>query len=602
MPVADTSYSILDNPTTSGGGGGTNLNIISSRNTIEVEREGDTVDLNVANDESRNFFVRNFHELMDAIQTIANLYISGDTKGNVIQLLGNIDMTEPTVDDEDNYVLSNGDNLIDIPNKTYNLRQYLRYTKIVSYGAKRALQLLHPNSARTAYDTWQLNVIRFTAENLNIGGDIAAWIGEFGHGEVGRNLPCEYQRYMFSSPGNILYDIKDCYITCCGASQTTPNSFNPFLSMGGTLNAGLWVCSLNMTNCQFIAGRSLTTTDPNLNAPIVINCNWFENRSKTVILKQMTKQVNYTELETGVPNIQIRTDNTASATTAWSSHKWEVTTDGTALIFCVVDNCMVFAPKLALNDLYLEGTPLTPPDNPPTKDYVSLVQILQDLPSAILQEVIWRFGYLFIDVVDDSNDYEGERMTMIPIEPYGDVLLSGMILGYFKHSHISYLRQSHIQRVFVAWDINNGGQIKSDMLQGSGSLRNVDVSIVTYNGERYLSLKTKGAPNALWFIGDTSILMEDLEDFPPITLYYKSDTDKWYSDQARTIEVSFTEDVTAGKFPASLDFGGNTSQVVAGDGTFLNWGDKLGHWTGETANLPPVGSRDANTLYITTDY
>ena len=379
MAVADTDVNIFDDTENSGnggGGGGTNLNIISSRNTIEVEREGNTVDLNVANDESRNFFVRNFHELMDAIQTIANLYISGDTKGNVIQLLGNIDMTAPTVDDEDNYVLSNGDNLIDIPNKTYNLRQYLRYTKIVSYGSKRALQLLHPNSSRTAYDTWQLNVIRFTAENLSIGGDIAAWIGEFGHGDVGRNLPCEYQRYMFSSPGNILYDIKDCYITCCGANQTTPNSFNPFLSMGGTLNAGLWVSSLNMTNCQFIAGRSLTTTDPNLNAPIVINCNWFENRSKTVILKQMTKQVNDTELETGVPNIQIRTDNTASATTAWSSHKWEVATDGTALIFCVVDDCMVFAPKLALNDLYLEGTPLTPPSATPTEDKVSLVEEL----------------------------------------------------------------------------------------------------------------------------------------------------------------------------------------------------------------------------------
>lgn len=585
-----------------GGGGSSDIDIISSRNTIEVSRSGDTFDVNVADEGSRNFFVRNFHEFMDAVQTIANLYIDGDTIGNVIQLVGNIDMTAPTVDDEDNYVLSNGDHLIDLANKTYNFRQYLRYTKIVSYGAKRALQLLHPNSARTAYDTFQLNVIRFTAENISIGGDIAVWIGEFGHGEVGRNLPCEYQRYMFSSAGNILYDIKDCYITCCGANQNAVNSFNPFISMGGTLNAGLWVCSLQMTNCMFIAGRSLTTTDPNLNAPIVINSNWFENRTKTVTLKQMSKQVNDTALETGVPNIQIRTDNTASATSAWSSRKWEVTTDGTALIFCVVDNCMVFAPKLALNDLYLEGTPLTPPDNPPTKDYVSLVQLLQDLPAGILQEVIWRFGYLFIDVVDDSNDYEGVRMTMIPIEPYGDVLFSGMILGYFKHSHIDYLRQSHIQRVFVAWDINNGGQIKSDMLQGSGSLRNVDVSIVTYNGERYLSLKTKGAPNALWFIGDTSILMEDLEDFPPITLYYKSDTDKWYSDQARTIEVSFTEDVTAGKFPASLDFGGNTSQVVAGDGTFLNWGDKLGHWTGETANLPPVGSRDANTLYITTDY
>lgn len=165
MAVADTDVNIFADTENSGngggGGGGTDVTIYSSRNTLEAEEVSPGVwNLNVKSETGRNFYVRNFHELMDAIQTIANLYISGDTVGNVIQLLGNIDMTAPTVDDEENYVLSNGDNLIDIPNKTYNFRQYLRYTKIVSYGSKRALQLLHPNSSRTAYDTWQLNVDR----------------------------------------------------------------------------------------------------------------------------------------------------------------------------------------------------------------------------------------------------------------------------------------------------------------------------------------------------------------------------------------------------------------------------------------------------------
>lgn len=604
-----------------GGGGGADIDIISSRNTIEVSRSGDIFDVNVANEDSRNFFVKNFHEFMDAVQTIANLYIDGDTVGNVIQLLGNIDMTAPTADDEANYVLSNGDYLIDLPNKTYNLRQYLRYTKIVSYGAKRVLQLLHPNAARTSYDTFQLNVIRLTAENIGIGGDIAAWIDEFHHGDVSRSLPCEFQRYLFSSPGNVYYDLRSCNITCSGASQTTPNAFNPLLTMGNTLNAGLWVSAMYLTDCRFIAGRSLNTPDPNLNAPIVINSNWFENRRKILQFKQMSKEVNDTVAETGAPNIQIRTDNVAQAQTTWRSHQWEVTTDGTALVSCSAgEDCLAFAPKLALNDLYLQGTPLTPPGNPPTKNFVSLVSLLQNQGRQVIDSQSLEY---FIGQINGNDDF---------VRVDGNVVFSRFFeysnnfIFFDAHGHIDvektlYLMpiRGYVQLCGLLYGTNYGesatcqtiyaecGGVGNSILKNSvkgaraQGLKSADIEVIEYNGENYLALVKNWSGGDLFIKGYSSLTQEEIDE-DLILLYYDGTRQKWYSDSDLTQEVSFTVLETSGRFPASLDFGGNTSQVVAGDGTFLNWGDKLGYWEGQTADLPPIGSREANKLYITTDY
>lgn len=381
MPVADTSYSILDNPTTSGGGGGggTDLNFISSRNTIEVEREGDTVDLNVAGDSTRNFLVKNFNEFMDAVKTCGELYVGGDKTQNVIQLLDHIDMTSPTADDEAYYVVE-GNPLIDRTNMRYNFTKYLWNTKIVSYGQTRALQLMCPNQSNTALDTWQIKVIRFFCENLSIGGEIATWKNYFKHNpSLPGNLPVQYQRYLLASDGNLYYDFKDCNITCCGAAQGVANSYNPFVSMGSSFYSdyGLWASAFYMKNCMFISGRDTGgNSDGNLNAPIVINSNFHENRRKILSFKQMAKQVNATSLETGVPNIQIRSD--VDYSTNWQTYKWEVSTDGTSLISCQFGiNCMTFSTHLALNDLYIQGQPTLQPEGATnTYDWVSLVDVL----------------------------------------------------------------------------------------------------------------------------------------------------------------------------------------------------------------------------------
>lgn len=563
------------------GGGMTDIAIISSRNTIEVSRSGDIFDVNVANEDSRNFFVKNFHEFMDAVQTIANLYIAGDKVGNVIQLIGNIDMTDPSAEDEANYILSNGDNLIDRANMTYNFRQYLHYTKIVSYGAKRSLQLLTPNAARTAYDTWQFNVIRLTAENIGIGGDIAAWIDEFKHGYVSRSLPCEFQRYLFSSPGNVYYDLRSCNITCAGASQNTPNAFNPLIKMDNTLNAGIWISAMYFTDCRFIAGRSLLTPDPDLNAPIVINSNWFEERRKILQLKQMSKEVNDTVLETGAPNIQIRTDDVNQAQTTWESYQWEVSTDGTALVSCSAgEDCLAFAPKLALNDLYLQGTELTPAGNPPTENYVSLVEILKKI-NITFDFGATNSGQTLLCIADVTSMMTGH---------FQSVGIAGMLFALPQPSASG--NDVALQRI-IAYGKSEYPRLRIDNDTNEG----IAPFVIQYSSKYYLALRRKRSERytKVSLLGQTYGL-----NITPFCLYSNPAGTSWFSDEdhTQTITLSFVRNPEAIK----TWFGGTTDNVVAGDGSLLNWGDKLGYWIGTTANLPAVGSRESNKLYITTDY
>ena len=497
------------------------------------------------------------------------------------------------------------------------------------------MQLLTPNAGRTSYDTWQLNIIRLTAENIGIGGDIAAWIDEFHHGAVSRSLPCEFQRYLFSSPGNVYYDLRSCNITCAGASQTTPNAFNPLLTMDNTLNASLWVSAMYLTDCRFIAGRSLFTPDPNLNAPIVINSNWFENRRKILQFKQMSKEVNDTALETGAPNIQIRTDNVAQAQTTWRSHQWEVTTDGTALVSCSAgEDCLAFAPKLAMNDLYLQGTPLTPAGNPPTENFVSLVDLLQNMGEGVVitpdndpinsgdvilgqrqnetgNGQVKRFGMWNlasfirqdIGLIDFyiydpyNNDSRLILVSEVKTTDNSSNQLNGIV--YYNVS-MNDVVDGCIQKIYVSW--NHGAySVRTDLLKASGEIIPIKPCIVQYNNKYYIALQQFGKSSSIYFLGRQTLGLR--ANSSPTTLYYDSNTEKWYSDRERTSEVAVTFYVEPERFPANnLDFGGTSSQVVAGNGTFLNWGDKLGYWEGETANLPPVGSRESNKLYITTDY
>lgn len=157
-----------------------------------------------------------------------------------------------------------------------------------------------------------------------------------------------------------------------------------------------------------------------------------------------------------------------------------------------------------------------------------------------------------------------------------------------------------LQKIYVSW--NHGSySVKTDLLAQDGEILPIKPCIVQYQNKYYIALQQIGKHSNIYFLGRQTL---DLSaHITPTALYYNSQTGKWYSDASRTSEVTVTFYAEPERFPANyLDFGGNSSQVVAGDGTFLNWGEKLGFWVGVTSALPPVGSRETNVLYITTDY
>jgi len=603
-----------------GGGGLTDIDIISSRNTIEVEREGDVFDVNIAG-ETREFYVKNFTEFMDAVKTCAEAYLSNDPVQNVIKLLDHIDMTVPTEEDEAKYVV-NGNALIDRANKKYNFGVYLYRTKIVSHGQQRALQLLYPVTGQY-FDTWQISVVRFICENIGLGGEIAVWSDHFHPGSVA-NLPVRFQRYLLSSNGNFYYWLKDCTITCCGAPQNEVNSFNPFIQMGNASNssAGLWVTNLTLDNCRFTAGdHAVNGGHANLNAPIVINSEYRQNRAKEINFKQLSKQVNDSAEETNVPNIQLRSDVPNDVRSNWESYKWSTFSDGSVLFSCdVSEDCIIFTPKLAVNDLYLQGTPLTPPGNPPTENFVSLVSLLQNQGRQVIDSQYLEY---FIGQITGNDDF---------VRVDGNIVLSRFFeysnnfIFFDEHSHIDvektlYLMpiRGYVQLCGLLYGTDYGvsatcqtiyaecGGVGNTILKNSvkgasaQGLKSADIEVIEYNGENYLALVKNWSGGDLFLKGYSSLTQEEIDE-DLILLYYDGTRQKWYSDSDLTQEVSFTVLETSGRFPASLDFGGNTTQVVAGDGTLLNWSDKLGYWIGTTANLPAVGSRESNKLYITTDY
>ena len=207
--------------------------------------------------------------------------------------------------------------------------------------------------------------------------------------------------------------------------------------------------------------------------------------------------------------------------------------------------------------------------------------------------VFERFNnFIFFDA-NAHIDVE-KTLYLIPIHVYTQ--LCGLLYG------TDYAESATCQTIYAEC-VGVGNYILKNSVKGASAqgLKSADIEVIEYNGENYLALVKNWSGGDLFLKGYSSLTQEEIDE-DLILFYYDGTRQKWYSDSDLTQEVSFTVLETAGRFPASLDFGGDTSQVVAGDGTFLNWGDKLGYWIGETANLPPVGSRDANKLYITTDY
>ena len=564
-----------------GGGGLTDIAIISSRNTIEVEREGNVFDVNIAG-ETREFYVKDFTEFMDAVKTCAEAYLADDPVQNVIKLLDHIDMTEPTEEDEAKYVV-NGNALIDRANKEYHFGVYLYRTKIVSHGQQRALQLLYPVTGQY-FDIWQISVVRFICENIGIGGEIAVWSDHFHHGSVA-NLPVRFQRYLLSSNGNFYYWLKDCTITCCGAPQNELNSFNPFIKMGNASNssAGLWVTNLTLENSRFIAGdHAVNGGHANLNAPIVINSEYRQNRAKEITFKQMSKQVNDSDLETNVPNIQLRSDVPNDVKSNWESYKWSTFSDGSVLFSCdVSEDCIIFTPKLAVNDLYLQGTELTPEGNPPTENYVSLVEILKKI-NITFDFGATNSGQTLLCVADVTSLMTGH------IQPVG---LAGMLVALPPSSAIG--SEVVLQRIIAYGSSSPYPRLMIDNDTNEG----IAPFIIQYSSKYYLALSRKRSE----FYTKVSLLGQTYGlNISPFRLYSNPAGTSWFSDEGhtQTVSLSFVRNPEA----IRTWFGGTTDKVVAGDGSLLNWSDKLGYWIGTTANLPTVGSREANKLYITTDY
>ena len=382
MAVADTAYSILDNPTTSGGGGGggTDLNFISSRNTIEVEREGDTVDLNVAGEDSIYILVKTFDELMAAVQYVGERFEANDKTSCVISILKNIDMTQPTQAQAAQYQV-NGKPIIDIENHTYKFGKYLMRTRIVCEGSICILQLLYPvlNGNYALYmDTWSIQVERIQMNNVNLGGGTSSWESITGHqsGYIRKKCPIQFSQYLIKSYGNCSYYFEECNFPVCGANQD--NSYNPFIQEGsGDNRTDLYATAIQLVNCYFFHGSDPGSSAyyEHTNAPIVINGLYHDTYQKRLMLYGLRKDVNNTAKETGLPNIQIRSNQSQA------SYPWQVSSDGTCLVSHQYgESSLILKTRVAVNDVLIQGQPTLQPEGATnTYDWVSLTEELNGI-------------------------------------------------------------------------------------------------------------------------------------------------------------------------------------------------------------------------------
>lgn len=379
MAVADTDVNIFEDTENSGNGGGggggtTDVTILSSRHTIEPEEVAPGVwDINVAGEESIRFLVHNFKELMEAFVTVGNMYERGDTTSCVIQLMKDIDMTSPTAEDEDLYVVGYY-KLIDRANFTYNLRLFLRYTSIISDGQQRTLQLLFPYDNRSKLDIWSFKSEWLFIDNVNFGGTASIWNSFSGNTPLNAGIPIVFRRYLLVSNGNVTYVLRNSSFPVCGADINN-TGYNPFIYEGSNSNRPkVYNTRYEIINCTFLTGG-----DPGggniwsqTYAPIVINATYMENYQRILRIEALTKSVGTNANDTGVPNIQIWSPS------AQTNSPWQVTCDGTALISHQWgEGSIILKSRLAINDIYIQGQQnLQPPGATPMYNWVSLTDVL----------------------------------------------------------------------------------------------------------------------------------------------------------------------------------------------------------------------------------
>ena len=621
-----------ENKGTGGGGGGiTDINIISSRNTIDVARTGNDFDINVASEDSLRFIVRNYDELMQAVVDVGTLRMNGETISCVIQIVDDIHMTDAKKSDEEKYKVGNS-SILDFDNKRFLFDWHLFYTTILCDGAMREIQLLYPETSNNL-DTWQIRVNRFRLTNVGFGGGITLYNTH--NGTSLNPQHANFSRYMLASTVNFHYYFDSCKISCCGADD---NQVNKFIYEGnGNHYNKQYHTVLSLTNCNFYSGgNSGNNYWNNLNAPIdiysILRFGSTPSNQRLVTLKQLTKEVNTSANETGCPLFQFSTVNESDPdysnyVTFWQSHKWRVTSDGTSLVTSQIEDSLLLDTVIAVKDVYLQNPSIVPEGS----DYASLVQILlQILQNAGGVSIETNYGE-FIDSdyilyqpygsFDNSNlirkpvaslnnkitdtigkytfnDYDpngdGRMFLVSECKPSntGTCALIGMLYGCgFKYSD----PKASFQHIYVTYCYGTY-EVKCDMLNNSGRQIAITPSIVQYNNKYYIALKQIGEDFNIQFLG-----LFFGRNITPIVLYWKDSTQKWYSDRDRTNEVTFTTYASAGKMPASLDFGGTSSQAMAGDGSFLDWTSKLGYWTGtaqQYADLPADQKDIPNVLYV----
>lgn len=570
---------------TGGGGGGQKTTVESTRNTITCTETETGWDIDVASEDALRYLIHNFREFMEASVDIGTRYARGETTSCVMQLVDDIMMCDATLDDEELYKV-NGTKLIDYENKTFKFGWYFFYTTILCDGSKRHLQLLYPDGSHI--DTWQFQANRIKFDNAHIGGGISLYNQK--HGTSYDPQTVAYSRYLLASTTNLNYTISNCTIACCGANDA---SYNPFIQEGGSTahQSFQYHTNIKISNCDFFhGGDSHGGMWDNLNAPIVIFSNnmYSGSHQRIVVFKQMSKNINNDATETGCPHIQFRTvaqtdPSYDTQKTYWITHPWQLSTDGTALVTNTVDEaCIVFEAKLALKDIYLQGNANLQPNNPsPDNNYVSLVDELVRAKQTVFDFGNLNSGYTLLCIADITTMMSGGNqkagicgiLSALPVN-------SGTGADVVLQRIIAWGNITQYPRLWYDNDNNEG----------------IAPYVINYNSKYYLALERKRSEryDKVFLFGETYGL-----NIAPFKLYSDSQRNSWYSDADHSNQVSVT--FTRNPEHFRYYFGGTTSQVMAGNGTFLNWDSKLGYWKGtqqQYDDLPDEQKDIPNVLYI----
>lgn len=123
-----------------------------------------------------------------------------------------------------------------------------------------------------------------------------------------------------------------------------------------------------------------------------------------------------------------------------------------------------------------------------------------------------------------------------------------------------------------------------------------------YANYRLVEKTTVANPSVLWCVAELSAIVdgstyvyddEECTNSVGVITRHSYNPNNPNDVEVQIDGILYTYDFQTSKIPVSLAT--TKAIILALDG-------KLGSWIGESANLPPVGSRESNILYVTTDY